>query len=337
MPDSSVCASTSEENAFDDDEAQCFEIVVAKVSHGLRLDQFLVCNASLPEGDFSRAMFQDLIARRFVLVDGLPRKSNYRLREGQRVQVCVPPPAPSELIPEPIDFTLIYEDAHVLVLSKPPGLVVHPACGNMTGTLVHGLLHHCSDLSGINGQVRPGIVHRLDKDTSGVMVVAKNDLAHHCLADQFKHKTAKKIYHAILDGVPLTDQGQVCAPIGRHPVNRKKMAVVGVDRGRYALTQWKLLTAFGRSFSLVEICIETGRTHQIRVHMASIGLPVAGDLVYGKKNDRHAHYGIERQCLHASSLSFVHPETEERVSFSAALPADMTAVLALLREEYGAL
>ncbi|MDD5758426.1 MAG: RluA family pseudouridine synthase [Desulfobulbaceae bacterium] len=330
-----MCAITFGESAFDDDEAQCFEIVVAKVSHGLRLDQFLVCNASLPEGDFSRGMFQDLIARNLVLVDGQPKKSNYRVRESQRVQVCVPPPVPSELIPEPIDLTIIHEDSHLLVLSKPPGLVVHPACGNMTGTLVHGLLHHCSDLSGINGQVRPGIVHRLDKDTSGVMVVAKNDLAHHCLAEQFKNKTAKKIYHAILDGVPSTEQGQVCAPIGRHPVNRKKMAVVA-ERGRYALTQWKLLTSFGRSFSLVEISIETGRTHQIRVHMASIGLPVAGDLVYGKKKDRHAQLGIERQCLHASRLSFVHPATEERVSFSAAFPADMTAVLELLQQEAAA-
>jgi 23S rRNA pseudouridine1911/1915/1917 synthase len=301
-----------------------------KTSHGQRLDQFLALNGPALVGDLSRGMFQDLIVRKLVLVDGQPRKNNYRVRQQECIQIYVPPPVPSELVAERIDFSVLYEDQHILVLCKPPGLVVHPACGNMKGTLVHGLLYHCADLSGINGQVRPGIVHRLDKDTSGVMVVAKNDLAHHCLADQFKNKTAKKVYHAILDGVPSAEYGQVCTPIGRHPVNRKKMAVL-VDRGREAKTKWKLLTAFGRLFSLVEINIETGRTHQIRVHMASIGLPVAGDAVYGKKNDRHKEFSISRQCLHASSLSFLHPATNEPVSFSANLPGDMAVVLDQLR------
>jgi len=307
-----------------------------ETSHGQRLDQFLALNGPILVGDFSRGMFQDLVARKLVLVDGQPRKNNYRVRGQEIVQIYVPPPSLSELVPEPIDFPILYEDEHIIVLCKPPGLVVHPACGNLTGTLVHGLLHHCADLSGINGQVRPGIVHRLDKDTSGVMVVAKNDCAHHCLADQFKHKTAKKVYHAILDGVPSMECGQVSTPIGRHPVNRKKMAVL-VDRGREAMTKWKLLAGFGRLYSLVEIMIETGRTHQIRVHMASIGLPVAGDPVYGKKNDRNKDYGIRRQCLHASSLSFLHPATKEMVKFSADLPEDMATVLEQLQAGAGAL
>ena len=321
---------TPEDIPFDDPDAQCFEIAVMQTSHGQRLDQFLAQYGPELVGDLSRGMFQNLIVRKLVLVDGQPRKSNYRVRAQEIVQIHVPPPVPSELVPEPIDFAILHEDEHILVLCKPPGLVVHPACGNLTGTLVHGLLYHCADLSGINGQVRPGIVHRLDKDTSGVMVVAKNDMAHHCLADQFKNKTAKKVYHAILDGVPPTGCGQVCAPIGRHPVNRKKMAV-RVDRGREAMTKWKLLTSFGRSFSLVEVNIETGRTHQIRVHMASIGFPVAGDLTYGKKNERYGELGIIRQCLHASNLSFLHPATMEQVSFSADMPEDMATVLERLR------
>ncbi len=321
---------SSEEIFIDEPDGQCFQVVVMKTSHGQRLDQFLAQNGPRVVGDFSRGMFQDLIASQRVLVNGMARKSNYRVRTQEIVQIFVPPPVPSELVPEPIDFEILHEDEHIIVLCKPPGLVVHPACGNLTGTLVHGLLHHCTDLSGINGQVRPGIVHRLDKDTSGVMVVAKNDLAHHCLADQFKNKTASKTYHAILDGVPSEVCGRICSPIGRHPVHRKKMAVL--NHGRESITRWKLLAGFGRLFSLVEINIETGRTHQIRVHMASLGVPVAGDQVYGKKNDRNQALGIIRQCLHASSLSFIHPATKEMVTFATDLPVDMAAVLSRLRE-----
>jgi len=314
------------------DKETRYEFVVEQACHGQRLDQFLMLHGPTVEGDFSRAMFQDLIARKLVLVDGQPKKSHYRLRVMEVVRLVVPPPIPSVLTPEPMDLAILYEDDHILVLCKPPGLVVHPACGNLTGTLVHGLLAHCDDLSGINGQVRPGIVHRLDKDTSGVMVVAKNDLAHHCLAEQFKNKTAKKVYHALLDGVPATVSGQVDKPIGRHPINRKKMAVL-VDRGRRAMTKWELLTVFGRRFSLVEIVIETGRTHQIRVHMASIGLPVVGDLVYGAKKESHKALDVHRQCLHASRLSLFHPLTHERLTFSADLPEDMASVLKQLRAE----
>lgn len=296
-----------------------------EINHGQRLDQFLAQHGG-EMGDLSRGMFQELIVQKRVLVDGVARKNNYRVRAREIVTVIIPPPAPSQLVPEAIDFTIIHEDEHILVLSKPPGLVVHPACGNLTGTLVHGLLHHCADLSGINGHVRPGIVHRLDKDTSGVMVVAKNDLAHHSLAAQFKDKTANKTYHAILDGVPATAEGRICTTIGRHPVNRKKMAA-RVIHGKEAITNWKLVTPYDRAFSLVEITIETGRTHQIRVHMALIGVPVAGDQVYGKHNTLYPTLGVSRQCLHASKLSFVHPATGDRVTFTADRPPDMQRVL----------
>jgi len=317
------------ETVRDQANGQSLELTVLEISQGQRLDQYLVQHGGAL-GDFSRGMFQELIAKQRVLVDGKVRKNDYRVRAREIIAIVVPPPVPSELIPEPIDFTIIHEDEHILVLCKPPGLVVHPACGNLTGTLVHGLLHHCADLSGINGQVRPGIVHRLDKDTSGVMVVAKNDLAHHSLAGQFKDKRARKTYHAILDGMPSGRGGRICTSIGRHPVNRKKMAILQ-GRGKEAVTNWQLLTDFTRAFSWVEIEIETGRTHQIRVHMASLGVPVAGDQVYGRSNPRYQALGIRRQCLHASRLSFLHPATGELVTFAADLPADMQQVLQRLR------
>lgn len=301
--------------------------------HGQRLDQFLAQHVEV-DGDFSRGMFQDLVAQQRILVNGMARKNNYRVRAHEVITISVPPPVPSALVPEPIDLQIIHEDDHVLVLSKPPGLVVHPACGNLTGTLVHGLLYHCHDLSGINGQVRPGIVHRLDKDTSGVMVIAKNDLAHHSLAEQFKDKSARKTYHAILSGVPSSESGRICTTMGRHPVNRKKMAVLARD-GKEAITTWKLLSSFGHAFSFVEVTIETGRTHQIRVHMAYIGVPVAGDQVYGKHNDLFPALGVHRQCLHASKLSFLHPATGERVTFEADLPSDMRGVLDRLQAGQG--
>ncbi|MBA3016017.1 MAG: RluA family pseudouridine synthase [Proteobacteria bacterium] len=307
------------------------EITVLESNHGQRLDQFLAQHAALFSGDFSRAMFQELIVKKKVLVNDLVRKNNYRVRTHELIQVSVPAPIPSELVPEPVEFTLVYEDDYILVLSKPPGIVVHPACGNLTGTLVHGLLHHCTGLSGINGQIRPGIVHRLDKDTSGVMVVAKNDEAHHSLSSQFKNKTAKKTYYALLDGVPSGKEGKICSSIGRHPVNRKKMAVVAETRGKAAVTNWKVMTRFDHNLLWAEIGIETGRTHQIRVHMASIGLPVAGDAVYGKKNDKYNDLGIKRQCLHASRLSFSHPATNQQVTYVAELSPDLAGVLELLQ------
>lgn len=307
------------------------ELTVFEANHGQRLDQYLSQHASSMPGDFSRAMFQELVSQQRVLVNGLARKNNYRVRANEFIQVFVPSPTPSELVPEPVDFTLIHEDDSILVLSKPPGVVVHPACGNLTGTLVHGLLYHCTGLSGINGQIRPGIVHRLDKDTSGVMVVAKNDEAHHSLSKQFKNKTARKTYHALLDGLPPSKGGQVYSSIGRHPVNRKKMAVVSGPRGKVAITNWQVAHQFEHNLLWAEIGIETGRTHQIRVHMASIGLPVAGDSVYGKKNPIYLTLGIKRQCLHASKLSFCHPASGEQVTYLADLPTDLSKILSQLK------
>lgn len=326
----SAAASDPASACFCREVGQEVELVVAAASHGQRLDQFLARHGTACGGDLSRARFQELIAQGLILVDDQARKNNYRLKTHQRVSICIPPPTLSELAPEPMSLAILHEDAQILVLSKPPGLVVHPACGNLTGTLVHGLLHHCSDLSGINGKVRPGIVHRLDKDTSGVMVIAKTDLSHHSLAEQFKQKNARKTYHAILDGVPAASSGVIRTSIGRHPIHRKKMAVVQ-GGGKEAITRWRLVRAFGRAFSLVEVEIETGRTHQIRVHMAFLGVPVAGDAVYGKKNPRYQGLGITRQCLHASTLSFRHPGTNAPVTFIAELAADMQLVLANLR------
>lgn len=320
---------------FPDSPPRRLELVVKSEGKGQRLDRFLSRLGAEELGEhLSRARLQELIASGLVLVEGKLRPNDYRLRAGQRIQLTVPAPVALELIPEPIALTILHQDADLLVIEKPAGLVVHPACGNQSGTLVHGLLYHCPDLSGINGKVRPGIVHRLDKDTSGVMVIAKNDLAHRHLATQFKDKTARKTYHALLDGVPNAASGVINAPIGRHQVNRQKMAITP-GQGKEAVTRWRLKRRLRKGFSLVEVEIETGRTHQIRVHLASIGLPVAGDRVYGKKNPLYPSLGINRQCLHASTLSFIHPSTNERVSFTAELAADIRLALERLQESEG--
>ena len=212
------------------------------------------------------------------------------------------------------------------MLSKPPGVVVHPACGHQSGTLVHGLLFHCDNLSGISGEERPGIVHRLDKDTSGAMVVAKNDLAHHGLIEQFKARTIKKQYRAILSGHLATLSGRIDSPIGRHSIHRKKMAV-RPQNGREAVTTWKIKTTYTAPFTFVELGLETGRTHQIRVHMASLGYPVAGDSLYGKPTPLDKELGIIRQCLHSYSLSFTHPRNGTHIKCIAPLWPDIQAVI----------
>ena len=300
---------------------------------GRRLDSYL---ASLGGelADVSRSAFKGLIEQNLVQVNGKPCKPKQRLAPGDRIAVTLPEPEPVEIIPEKIDFPILYEDESLLVLSKPPGLVVHPACGNYTGTLVHGLMHHCRDLGGINGSLRPGIVHRLDKFTSGAMVVAKNDAGYHSLVRQFKDKQVRKVYRALLDGTPDASSGRIVSRIGRHPVHRKKMAVV--ERGgKEAVTNWRLLTRMG-PFSYVEIVLETGRTHQIRVHMAHAGMPVAGDEVYGRKNRDYGQFAISRQCLHAMELGFSHPESGSPMSFTAPLWPDMQQTLSLLEARDGA-
>ena len=291
---------------------------------GQRLDMFLAGQPQLVE--FTRSGIQGLIRDGQVLVNDLVRKTGYRLHADERITVNIPPLAPSPLLPEKVPFEVLYEDDDLVVLSKPPGIVVHPACGHQHGTLVHGLLYHCDNLSGISGEERPGIVHRLDKDTSGAMVVAKNDLAHHALIEQFKARTIKKKYRAVLAGhlSPLT--GRIDSPIGRHPIHRKKMAV-RPQNGREAVTTWQVQKEFPEPYTLVELGLETGRTHQIRVHMASLGCPVAGDSMYGKMTALDKDLGITRQCLHSYELSFLHPRSGQPIICIAPLWPDITSVI----------
>ena len=302
-------------------------LAVSPGDEGRRLDQYLA--AVLP--DLSRSLISEFIRTGLVLVGNLPQKAAYRIKSGDAIAVTVPPPVPVNIAPEEVSFQVLFEDADLIVISKPPGLVVHPACGHQSGTLVHGLLYYCDDLSGINGEERPGIVHRLDKDTSGVMVAAKNDKVHRALVGLFKARQVEKIYHALVDGRPSARQGQIDLPIGRHPANRKKMAVVA-QGGREAVTFWEVVFDLPRAFTLLEVRPATGRTHQIRVHMAHNGYPVAGDTVYGRKNPLYADLQIVRQCLHASTLGFVHPMTGRPMRFEAPLWPDMQKAIALLQK-----
>ena len=307
---------------------QSFNFSVPGNREGQRLDLYLV--EMFP--DISRSRLSTLIREGFILVNNRAGKAGSRLKGGDTVGVTLPPPEPFALKPEKVEFTVLYEDHDLLVIAKPPGIVVHPAAGHNAGTLVHGLLAHCRNLSGISGIERPGIVHRLDKDTSGVMVVAKNDRSHHGLIELFKARQVKKVYHAIVVGRPKTSRGCISKPIGRHRGNRKKMAVLQ-HGGRDAVTCWQVLEEFRDQMTYLDVRPETGRTHQIRVHMADLGHPVAGDDLYGKKQFKQLQdrYGINRQCLHALSLSFRHPGTGEQLCFTAPVWPDMQAVLEKLR------
>jgi len=261
------------------------------------------------------------------------------LKSGDRIFLAIPPPLEMILMPDDVEFRVIHEDDALIVLSKPAGVVVHPGAGHPTKTLVHGLLKHCKDLSGIGGTLRPGIVHRLDKDTSGLMVAAKNDLAHASLSGQFKAGLVKKQYLALVHGHLSAEKGEIDLPIARHPVRRKEMAVVE-SGGRHALSLWRKLAEFQCGFSLLSVSIKTGRTHQIRVHLSHIGHPVAGDPVYGYRRDRRKPRSTRqgdllpefgRQMLHAGCLGFIHPVTQDYVEFESALPYDMKHALDLLK------
>lgn len=283
-----------------------------------RLDLFLV--RRLP--DLSRSYAQRLIADGQVTVDGTARKANYKLRGGEEIACTMPPAEEIEICAEDIPLDILYEDADIIVVNKARGMVVHPAAGIYTGTLVNALLWHCHDLSGINGALRPGIVHRLDKDTSGVMVAAKNDMAHHYLARQIRDKDARREYRAIVHGNIVPRAGVITGDIGRHPTDRKKMAIVR-DNGKPATTHFEVLERFG-SYTYVSCRLETGRTHQIRVHMTSIGHPLVGDPKYTAKKNPFAIVG---QALHSLSLSLTHPRTGTEMTFTAPLPADMEEIL----------
>ena len=291
---------------------------------GWRLDRALA--AALPT--LSRERLKTLIRTGAVESEGRPlRDPATKVRGEESIRVAVPEPTPAHNEAQDIPLSVVFEDEHLLVVDKPAGLVVHPAAGNFDGTLVNALLHHCGgSLSGIGGVARPGIVHRIDKDTSGLLVVAKTDVAHEGLARQFAAHSIDRRYLAIVSGIPKTGHGTVDAPLARSATNRKKIAVVDGGRGKRAVTHWKRLEVL-RDAALVECRLETGRTHQIRVHMASIGHPLVGDAVYGRAGKAHGkllkELGFHRQALHAAELGFTHPVSKHRLSFSSPMPPDM--------------
>jgi 23S rRNA pseudouridine1911/1915/1917 synthase len=293
-------------------------ISVDETQKNERLDVFLA--REVPE--LSRSHIQKLIAAGKVTVHGKSVKANYKVQPADAVELTIPAPEPVEILAEAIPLDIVYEDSEVVVINKPRGMVVHPAVGNYRGTLVNALLDHCGDLSGINGAIRPGIVHRLDKDTSGVMVVAKTDRAHLSLARQIKDRTAGRKYITIVHGNLKADEGVIDAPIGRHCADRKKMAVT-FNNSREAKTRFRVLQRFGE-YTLAECKLMTGRTHQIRVHMAYIGHPVVGDPKYGPKNP---HFAIAGQALHSAELVFRHPVSGDQMVFTAPLPQDMQDIL----------
>jgi len=301
--------------------------VVPEEFSGHRLDRFL---ESCME-DISRSRIAGLVKNGYVRVQGeRARKGGIRVKAGEKIEVAIPPPRALELVPMEMQLAILFEDEHLLVLDKPSGLVVHPAAGHEGDTLVNALLAHCGDLKGIGGVERPGIVHRLDKDTSGLLVVAKEEKTHKALVGQFKTRKVDKVYWVLVYGIPSPAGGTVVAPIGRHPVRRKRMAVV--EGGKEAVTRYRLV-ASGRGVSLVEVRIETGRTHQIRVHMHHIGHGVMGDTVYGGKPPRNlgtelreAVETLGRQALHHYCMRFVHPVTGEEMEFISPMPYDMLTV-----------
>ena len=277
----------------------------------LRIDVFTAKTAEI-----TRSRAAGLIADGNVLINGKAAAKNAKVKDGDSVTITLPDPETYDITPEDIPLDIVYEDGDLLVLNKPKGMVVHPAAGNYSGTLVNALMYHCGDsLSGINGVMRPGIVHRIDKNTSGLLMVAKNDFAHNKLAEQIKEHSFTREYEAVVYGGLKADSGVIDAPIGRHPIKRKQMAVIS-ENSKNAVTHYEVIKRF-EGFTHVKLRLETGRTHQIRVHMAYIGHPVAGDEVYGPKKVIKELGG---QCLHAKKIGFVHPRTGEYMEFSSRLP-----------------
>ena len=299
------------------------EFTIDTLQAGSRVDKFL----SEQLADLSRSHIQKLIKEGIVNVNGGPVKANYRLNEEDRLSIEEPEPVMPDIVAEDIPLDILYEDEDLLIVNKPKGMVVHPAAGHYSGTLVNALMYHCKgDLSGINGVMRPGIVHRIDRDTTGSLVVCKNDQAHQELAKQLKSHSIKRIYHAIVHGVIKEDSGTVHAPIGRHPIDRKKMSI-NHKNGKDAITHYRVLERF-QNFTYIECTLETGRTHQIRVHMASIHHPLLGDEVYGPSK---CPYPLQGQTLHAKILGITHPKTGIYIETDAPLPEYFDNLLKKLR------
>lgn len=308
-----------------------FELEISETENGERLDSIIAERLE----NVSRSRISSLIKTGLILIDNMIKKPGYHVREGEMITGFLPFPSEYSCEPEDIFFETLYEDHDIIVIDKPAGLVVHPSPGHESGTLVNALLAKCPDLQGIGGELRPGIVHRLDKDTSGLMIAAKNQYAHAALVDMFKTRSVEKKYLAIVAGVPNDEHGIIEIPVGRHPVDRKKMSVVS-RKVKDALTIWKIKERFCNT-ALLEVEIKTGRTHQIRVHLDYIGYPVAGDQVYGDKKNAllKKHIGAsvypKRQMLHSWSLLFPHPATGITMNFQAKIPDDMDSFIAALK------
>lgn len=301
-----------------------YAFTIRQEEDGNRIDKFL--SEKMP--DFSRSFLQKLLKETCVLVNGKPVKANYRIKTEDLVAVSVPPCEETDILPEDLPLSVLYEDDDLLVVDKPKGMVVHPSAGHPGHTLVNAVLYHCrGKLSGINGELRPGIVHRIDKDTTGALVICKNDMVHRALAQQLKEHTIKRRYRAVVLGNLRDDEGTIEGPVGRHPVDRKKMAV-NYKNGKDAVTHYRVLERFGK-YTYIECRLETGRTHQIRVHMSSIGHPLLGDTVYAPSQKNIFH--LEGQTLHAQILGFVHPVTGNYMEFEAPIPEYFEKLLKKLR------
>ena len=303
---------------------EILEFSVDGSENGIRIDRYL----SEKNAELSRSYLQKLLKEQGITVNVREVKANYKVQAGDEIRISLPDLSEPDILPEDIPLDILYEDEDVMVVNKPKGMVVHPSAGHTSGTLVNAILFHCQgNLSGINGVMRPGIVHRIDKDTTGALLICKNDVAHRDLAEQLKEHSIKRRYRAIVSGNLKDDEGTVEGPIGRHPVDRKKMAI-NYKNGKEAITHYKVLERFGNA-TYIECRLETGRTHQIRVHMTSIGHPLLGDEVYGSgKNPYH----LQGQALHAMVLGFVHPRTGEYLEFTAPLPEYFTNLLEKLRK-----
>ena len=299
-------------------------LTVSPEDAGVRIDKYLA--EQLP--DITRSYLQKLLKDGSVQMNGKPVKASTKTAVGAVIALTIPEPEEPEILPENIPLDILYEDSDVILINKPKNMVVHPAAGHYTGTLVNALMYHCrGDLSGINGVLRPGIVHRIDKDTTGVLIVCKNDRAHNALAEQLKEHSITRQYRAIVCGNLKEDEGTVDAPLGRHPQDRKKMAIVR-SGGKRAVTHYRVLERFGND-TYIECQLETGRTHQIRVHMASLGHPLLGDEIYGRAK---SPFKLEGQTLHAMVLGFIHPTTGEYMEFEAPLPEYFEKLLEKLRK-----